>query len=105
MIRRVGLLVGLALWLGPVAPSGPRSFGLRVALAEQDWRKEFDEVCAMTQDAMALPVEDLRKLVARCDKLQPRIDQLEESPRKIYSRKLQACRNLYQFVLDSKAGA
>jgi hypothetical protein len=72
------------------------------AAAPPDWRKEFDEVCGRTQDAMSLSTDELRSLVERCDKLRPAIDALEESQRKVYTRRLQACRDLYQFVRDSR---
>ena len=70
--------------------------------AAQDWKKEFEDICAKTQDAMALPMEELRTLVARCDKLKPRVETLDDSQRKVYSRRLQVCRDLYQFVIESR---
>ena len=72
------------------------------AAATQDWKKEFEEICAKTQDAMALPMGELKELVSRCDKLKPRIEKLDESQRKVYSRRLQVCRDLYQFVIESR---
>ena len=75
---------------------------LAVASADQDWRREFDEVCAKTQDAMALGVDELRSLVARCEKLKPELAKLDESSRKVFTKRLQACRDLYQFVLESR---
>jgi hypothetical protein len=68
--------------------------------AAEPWRAEFDAVCAQTQDAMALKTEELKALVARCDALKPVIDGLDESTRKVYSRRLKGCRDLYQFVVD-----
>ena len=38
------------------APRRPRA----PAPAAQDWKKEFEEICAKTQDAMALPLEELK---------------------------------------------
>jgi hypothetical protein len=73
------------------------------ARAAEDWKPEFEAICAKTQDAMALSAEELRDLVARCDRLKPAIEALEPSPRKVYGRRLQACRDLYQFVLDTRA--
>ena len=67
-----------------------------------DWRREFEEVCARTQDAMALGADELRRLVTRCDELKPALERLEESERKVYSRRLEACRGVYQFVLDTR---
>lgn len=66
------------------------------------WQAEFEQICAKTQDAMALTVEELRALVERCDKLQPQLDALEESARKVWSKRLKACRDLYAFVLESR---
>jgi len=89
---------GVALGVGAassVLAQGP-------AAATQDWKKEFEEICAKTQDAMALPMDELQGLVSRCDKLKPRIEKLDESQRKVYSRRLQVCRDLYQFVIESR---
>ena len=79
-----------------------RGSPIAVARADQDWRKEFDEVCAKTQDAMALSVDELRSLVARCAKLEPELAKLDESSRKVFTKRLKACRDLYQFVLESR---
>jgi hypothetical protein len=88
-------LKALAL-LAAVALSG----SALAAPPEPAWRTEFDAVCAKTQDAMALPTDELRSLVARCDALKPTIDALDESMRKVFARRLKGCRDLYQFVLD-----
>lgn len=73
------------------------------AFAGEDWKPEFEAVCARTQDAMVLSTAELKELVARCDRLKPAIEALEASPRKVYGKRLQACRDLYQFVLDTRA--
>lgn len=78
--------------------------GAGAAFAGDDWRKEFDEVCAMTQDAMNLTMEELRVLIERCDKLRPSIEALDASDRKVFLKRLQMCRDLYAFVLESKEG-
>jgi hypothetical protein len=72
------------------------------AWAEGEWSTEFDAVCSKTQDAMALSSDELRMLMARCDKLKPEIDALEASRRKVYAKRLQLCRDLYEFVLQSR---
>lgn len=81
---------------------GPGFAGEAVAAAEGDWRQEFEEVCSMTQDAMALSIDELDSLVKRCDKLKGQIEKLDESTRKVYLRRLRLCRDLYLFALDSK---
>lgn len=89
------VVVVLCTWSGVESPGRPA-----VASAAEEWKKEFEEVCAKTQDAMALPTEELKSLVVRCDALKPAVEGLDESMRKVYTRRLKACRDLYQYVLD-----
>ncbi len=96
-MRRALAALLLALAAPAARPAPPP-----VAAAAPAWRTEFDEVCARTQDAMALSAEELRSLLARCDALLPALEKLAESERKVFTRRLQACRSLYQFVLDSR---
>jgi hypothetical protein len=72
------------------------------AWAEEAWKAEFEDVCGKTADAAECPVDELKKLVDRCDKLKPQIETLEATPRKVYLRRLQMCRDLYAYVLESK---
>jgi len=74
------------------------------ASSQDDWKKEFEDICSMTQDSMSLTPDELRSLVSRCDALRPRIEKLDESQRKVYLKRLQMCRDLLAFVLESKAG-
>jgi hypothetical protein len=73
-----------------------------VARPADGWRKEFEDLCSRTQDAMVLKDDELRSLVERCDRLKPALDALSEPERKAYSRRLAACRNLYAYVLESR---
>lgn len=82
----------LALLLAAALPSRAQ---------QPDWKQEFELVCAQTQDAMSLSADELTSLIARCDRLKPAIEALGPSERKVYSRRLQACRDLYAFVLES----
>jgi len=70
--------------------------------AQEDWKGEFEDVCSKTQDAMTFSADELKNLIVRCDKLKPLIDKLDESPRKVYLRRLQLCKDLFVFVLGSK---
>ena len=72
------------------------------ARAQADWKHEFEQVCAGTQDAMSLALDELRSLIGRCDTLKPRIEALDPSEKKVYGKRLQACRDLYAFVLESR---
>jgi hypothetical protein len=51
---------------------------------------------------MALPLDELKSLITRSDKLLPELEKLEPSTRKVYVKRLQGCRNLYAFVLESR---
>jgi hypothetical protein len=93
----VAATLALGAWRPPLGLPAP---GL--ALAAPGWRAEFEEICARTQDAMALPTAELRALVARAEKLLPELERLEPTQRKVYARRLEACRSLYQFVLDTR---
>jgi hypothetical protein len=98
--RRLGLAVALAAaWASPAARAEPPP----PAAAGEGWKDEFADLCSRTQDAMTLPDAELKSLVERCDKLKPAIARLDEPLRKVYGKRLQACRELYQFVLDSRA--
>lgn len=73
------------------------------ASAEQEnWQKEFDDVCSKTQDAMIFSQQELKSLVDRCDALEPQIAKLDETRKKVYLKRLQQCRGLYSYVLESK---
>ena len=74
------------------------------AHADDGWGAEFDAVCSKTQDAMTLPDDELRDLIRRCDALKPRVEALDDSRRKVYGKRLQLCRDLYAFVLESRKG-
>jgi hypothetical protein len=76
--------------------------GADPVLAQENWKSEFENVCSKTQDAMAFGAEELKELIARCDRLKPVIEKLEESQRKFYIKRLAMCRDLFVFVLESK---
>jgi hypothetical protein len=73
-----------------------------VAAADELWKAEFDQVCGQTENAADMSTEELKKAIERCDKLKPQIEALEASPRKIYLKRLQMCRNLFAFLLEGK---
>ena len=75
--------------------------------AQQDWKQEYATVCAETQNATNLSSEVLREYVGRCDKLHERINELKasegESGKKVYTKRLKMCRDIYKFALDYKS--
>jgi hypothetical protein len=78
------------------------SLSVGFARGEQSWQAEFDDTCSKTDQAMTLPVEEVSRLLESCDRLQGVIATKEETVRKVYLKRLQMCRNLYQFVLDTR---
>lgn len=101
-LRAVGLTIAAALVLAAPLPRCAAPSVLPAARAAEAWRDEFERICAKTQDAMTLTTDELRALVAAADALLPRIEQLGESERKVYGRRLKACRNLYAFMLETR---
>jgi hypothetical protein len=81
---------------------GRPSIGPSLVQAQEGWKAEYDSVCSKTDVAMTLPKEELSALIDRCDKLRPKIESEEESTRKVYLRRLQLCRELYKYVLETK---
>lgn len=76
--------------------------GLHAAHGEEAWRTAFDDACAQSNEAMTLSVSELKSVIEKCDRLQKVIETQDETVRKVYLKRLQLCRNLYQFVLETK---
>ena len=70
--------------------------------AGDDWKKEFADVCNKTENSRSLSSEELKSLVTRCDKLKTIIDTQDESTKKVFRKRLQLCRDLYDFVLKAR---
>jgi hypothetical protein len=97
----VSLVACAFLWpLQVEAQSAPQT---QANTAEQQaFQHEFDDVCARTQDAMLLTKDELKDLMRRCDALVPKLTKLDETQRKVYKRRLEQCRGLFAYVLDTK---
>lgn len=96
-------IAGIALPLGQI--SGHQytlGFASSAQAAEEAWKQEFDDICSKTTDSMSLGAEELSVLIARCEKLKPVIDRQEETTRKVYSKRLESCKKLFVFVMESK---
>ena len=72
------------------------------AEAEEAWKTEFNRVCGQTDNAADMSVDALKKAILECDALKPRIEALEATPRKVYLKRLQMCRNLFVYLLEGK---
>ncbi len=98
----LALLAANIFFLLPLAPPLDEYAAVRSAYGEEEWKKEFEALCSRTDDAMTFSKEELKDLIARCDKLKTVILTLDESTKKVYLRRLQLCRDLFAFVLESK---
>jgi len=92
----------LCLLLTAILAGWKESFDCGVAYSQEDWRREFEEICSKTENAMTFSAEELRGLVDRCDALKSRVEKLDEPQRKITLKRLQMCRDLYAFVFEMK---
>lgn len=95
----------LCLFLAVTLPAGFQAVDVRSAVAAgavEPWKVEFDAVCGQTDNAADMTVEELKKALERCDALKPNIEALEATPRKVYLKRLQMCRNLFAYLLEGK---
>ena len=97
----VSLAIASSLIMGTGYPALIRTVA---AYAEDDWKTEFDDVCGLTRDSMALSKDEIKAFIDRCDMLKPRIEKLNESAAKVNLKRLKMCRELFVFVLESKPG-
>jgi hypothetical protein len=67
-----------------------------------DWRSELEAVCVKTDAAMTLSSEELADLLSRCDRLAEQIGAEGEIVRRIYLKRLNSCRALFAYVLESR---
>ena len=75
---------------------------MTAAHGDAPWRTEFDAACAHSNSAMTLSVQELKKLIEICDRLEKGIETEDETVRKVFLKRLRLCRNLYVFVLETK---
>ncbi len=93
----------LALFLsGNPLLTGLLPFGPSASPAQEEWKAEFDAVCSKTDAGITLSPDELKELIAGCDRLKPKIESQEESTRKVYLRRLRMCRELYKYLLETK---
>jgi hypothetical protein len=75
---------------------------LQAVYGEDAWKMDFDVACAQSNEAMALSANELKTLIEKCDRLQKIIETQDETVRKVYLKRLQMCKNLFVFVLETK---
>ena len=72
------------------------------AAAGESWRETFDRLCGVTDQATNFSDEELKALIADCDALIRELKTLDVPKKKLYLFRIKKCRNLFQFVLDSR---
>ncbi|HUB03033.1 MAG TPA: hypothetical protein VL983_10120 [Terriglobales bacterium] len=104
-MRKLAIFVSVLAFLVPGRPwvaaqSQPQAPAN--SAEQQAFLREFNDACSQTQDAMLLTKDELKDLVRRCDALVPRLTKLDDTQRKVYKRRLEQCRGLFAYVLDTK---
>jgi uncharacterized protein YkvS len=99
MMRTMASIILVGSLMSGVVPVFPAQS--TVAYAQDAWKTEFDEICGKSDEAATLAKAEVKNLLERCDRLRPRIEKLDESARKVYLKRLQSCRDLFSFVLES----
>lgn len=98
----IALAIALSVLFGMPLLTNGADITPAADVAQDDWKTEFEDICSKTQDSMAFTSDELKSLVDRCDALKPRIEKLDETQRKVYLKRLQMCRDLLVFVMQSK---
>lgn len=92
----MGRLAGVMLLIVLLSGAFPAFAG------ESGWRAEFDAVCGQSENSMNMTVAELRGAIEKCDRLKGAIETLEPTPRKVYLKRLQMCRNLFSYMLENR---
>lgn len=70
--------------------------------AEDNWRVEFDKTCSRTSQSSAMTINELQELVMSCDRVEKLLETQDETVRKVYLKRVQQCKKLYLFMLETK---
>ncbi len=77
---------------------------LAYAVEAPSWKAEFDRICGQTAVAEDLSIEELKQLVADCDKLLETIAASGHKQMKLYTFRTKKCKSLFEYILGIKAG-
>ncbi len=70
--------------------------------AAEGWKASFDDICGKVQSADSLNNQELTAMIDKADKLVPEIQRSDDPAKKVYLQRLKKCRNLYQFMLETR---
>lgn len=71
-----------------------------IGAADDNWRDDFDRICAYTANAGKLNREELSGLIAESDQLLEIIESSDDPEEKIYLIRLKKCRNFFIFMKE-----
>ena len=71
-----------------------------IAVAQDDWKTEFDATCQVQGNGSVPAREELSQLIRRCDDLKVRFEKLDDPHRKVMLSRLKRCREYYVFLQD-----
>lgn len=94
--NRLKLAILTALLVITVTLTSPQ------APASEEWKTEYEEVCGKTDLLGDMPPDALQHLLTRAEKLAASIPAQNETARKVTAKRLKACRDMIQFMLDAK---
>lgn len=78
------------------------SSGVSTAQAAEQWQEELNEICSNTHNAMSMSQDELKAMISKCDDLKPKLDKLNNPAKKKHAlKKLNKCRDLYFFMIES----
>ena len=69
----------------------------------EDWRREFDRICALTGEAGSLSGSELEALITQSEDLESVIEKSGEPDSRVYMFRLRKCRDFFIFMKNSAA--
>lgn len=72
------------------------------AIAAEDWKASFEDICSKVDASQAMSAKELEALMEKADRLAPEIQKSEDPTKKVYLKRLKNCRSMYEFMLESK---
>ena len=73
------------------------------AVAEDQWKEEFKRICSYTDASDTLSDEEFETLIKDSDVLIEKLEALDAPEAKVYIFRLKKCRNMYRFIIDTRA--
>ncbi len=73
------------------------------AVAQDQWKEQFNRICNYTDISDTLNDEELNALIKDSDVLIDKLETLDMPEAKVYIFRLKKCRNMYRFIIDTRA--